>query len=66
MQARFMIEDPQNIQATMKLTTSLKEWEALRDQLENKWPSSDLSYKISELLAQARKVFYVTEKDEKP
>lgn len=64
MQARFMMEQPAKIQATMKLTASLEEWEALRDQLENKWPSSDLTYRINDLLAQARKVFYSSPKED--
>ena len=53
-----MIENPQEIEATLKLTMSIKEWEDLRDQLENKWPSSRLSDYITDVITQARKVYY--------
>lgn len=58
MQARFMIEKPDEIVATMKLTMPVKEWEELRDQLSSKWPSHDFSRAINDLLSQARKVVY--------
>lgn len=63
MKARFMIEEPAKIEATMKITMSVKNWEELRDQLEMKWPSSELSGKITDLLVQARKVFYTSTED---
>lgn len=63
MKARFMIEDPDSIQATMKITMSVKEWTDLRDQLENKWPSSRLSSAITQVIIEARKVYYADEKD---
>jgi hypothetical protein len=58
MKARFMIENPQEIECTMKLTMSVKEWENLRDQLENKWPSSRLHSAIAQVLSEARRVYY--------
>ena len=58
MKARFMIEAPQEIECTMKITMSMKEWENLRDQLENKWPSSRLQQAINHVLSDARKVYY--------
>jgi len=63
MEARFMIETPDNIQATMKLTMSLKEWGDLRDQLQKQWPSSRLSQAITHVLAAASKVYYAPETD---
>lgn len=62
MKARFMMESPDEIEATMKITMSVKEWTDLRDQLQQKWPSSRLQGAITDLLAQARKVYY-TEHD---
>jgi len=53
-----MIENPQEVVATMKLTMTIKEWEDLRDQLQTAWPSGRLTSYITELLADARKVFY--------
>lgn len=58
MDARFMIESPDDIVATMKITMKVKDWEALREQLQAKHPSSELSYNISSLLTQARRVIY--------
>lgn len=61
MKARFMIESPQEIECTMKLTMSIKEWESLREQLENKWPSSRLQQAITQVLSEARKVYYAND-----
>jgi len=61
MQGRFMMEKPEEMTATVKLTATVKEWEELRDQLTNKWPSSDLSRILTEIIGQARKVIYPTE-----
>ena len=63
MKARFMIEDPQGIEATMKITMTVKEWEDLRDQLAKAWPSSRLSNAITSVLTDARRVVYAPEKD---
>lgn len=60
---RYMIENPKKIEATMKITMKVKEWELLRDQLQNKWPSSPLTSVITQLLIDARKVIYGPEKD---
>ncbi len=58
MKARFMMESPDAIEATMKITMTMKDWCDLRDQLQEKWPSSRLSNMITNMLGQARKVFY--------
>ena len=58
MKARFMIENPDDIEATIKLTMTIKKWVELRDQLVNNYPSWELSSKISEVVSTARKVFY--------
>lgn len=63
MKARFMIEAPDDIQATMKITMSVKEWIELREQLQQKWPSSRLSQAITHVTAEARKVYYAPETD---
>jgi|GEM_PF-5859864 len=63
MKARFMIEEPREIECTMKITMSMKEWENLRDQLDSKWPSSRLQSAIKQVLSEARKVYYATDKD---
>lgn len=58
MDGRFLAEQPEKIVFTLKLTASAEEWEQLRDQLSEKWPSATLGYMITNLLAQARKTFY--------
>ena len=58
MEARFMIENPDKVEATMKITMSIKDWTELRDQLAKAYPSWKLSSMITNLLGQARKVFY--------
>lgn len=63
MKARFMIESPGDVEATMKITMTVTEWENLRDQLACKWPSSRLSQAITSVLADARRVVYAEEKD---
>lgn len=63
MKARFMIEEPAEIQCTMKITMSMKEWEDLRSQLENKWPSSRLQQAITHVLSEARKVYYAPDQN---
>lgn len=63
MRARFLIEDPDEIEATMKITMTVKEWTELRDQLAEKWPSSRLSLVITSVLSEARKIYYAPDKD---
>lgn len=58
MKARFMIENPDEIVATMKITMSVKDWVSLRDQLQNAYPSWMLSRAITDLVTEARKVFH--------
>jgi len=58
MDARFMFENPKEIVAEMKIRMLISEWEELRDQLQNKYPSWWLSSAITNLLSQARKVLY--------
>ena len=58
MNGRFMIENPDEIKATMKITMTVKDWTELRDQLAKAYPSWGLSSMITDLISQARKVFY--------
>lgn len=63
MKARFMLENPDEIQATMKITMRVKDWKELRDQLAQKWPSSQLSVAITSVVAEASKAYYAPDKD---
>jgi len=59
MRARFMMEDPDNIDATLKITMPLKNWVSFRDELPTKTHLQRYFRSvITDLIAQARKVFY--------
>ena len=58
LRARMMVEQPDNIDMTLKLTMSIKEWCELRDQLNSGYPSWRLSSAITSMLVDARQVFY--------
>lgn len=62
MEFRYMAESPDELNFTMKITMKAKEWNELLDQLNNSYPSWKLSSAITDLLSQARKVFW-TEND---
>lgn len=63
MKVLFVIESPDLIEATMKITMTVKEWTELRDQLQNSWPSWKLSAAITKVLTEARRVYYANDKD---
>jgi hypothetical protein len=58
---RYMLENPGQMVATMKITMTVAEWEELRDELSHKWPASKLSESITRLLTDARRVVYCEE-----
>ncbi len=62
MKARFMIEKPDDIECTMKITMTVKEWVELRDQLNSKWPSARLGQAITSVVTEARKTYYAPDK----
>lgn len=66
-----MLENPGQIEGTVKLTMTLKEWEMVRDQMEeakigNKWPTCEIRDALNDMFSQARKIFYptITEKEQ--
>lgn len=61
MKSRFKFEKPDEIEGTMTITMSVKDWCELRDQLQTKWPSWELAQQINSLLAQARQILWVEE-----
>jgi hypothetical protein len=61
MHTRLKVEQPGEVEFTMTITMKAREWEALYDELSNKWPASTLSYHISDLLGQARRIFWSDE-----
>lgn len=58
---RMMVEDPENVQVTIKITMSVREWTELRDQLGQKWPAARLSSHITDVVGKIRKVVYAEE-----
>lgn len=64
LKSRTMVENPDDIVMTIKLTTTMKEFGELRDQLENVWPSSRLSNVITEMFRDAHKVFYASDEED--
>lgn len=57
------IEEPDKVEVTLTMTMSVKNWCELRDQLQAKWPSADLSGHITDMLAQVRKIVYPADAD---
>lgn len=58
MEARFELENPEKMEATLTMTMQLENWIELQDQLQKVWPSSELSGVITDVLMQARKTFW--------
>jgi hypothetical protein len=58
MKTRMKIENPGDVEVTLTVTMKASMWEALRDELSNKHPASEFSYRITDLLAQTRKVLW--------
>jgi hypothetical protein len=63
MHSLMKIEKPDDVRVSLTVTMTAKEWEELRGQLSAKWPSSELTYQITNLLAQTRKVLWVQRED---
>lgn len=63
MSARMMVEKPEELEMTLKLTMPMKDWESLRDQLTRAYPSWKLSGAITEMLARARKIYFAQDAD---
>lgn len=66
MQCRLKCEKPEEIEYTMTITMSAKQWERLADQLQEAktsyiYPASSLVQSIRDLLGQARKIYWPAE-----
>lgn len=64
MRARLKCEKPDDIVFEMTIVMTAREWCELRDQLNSKWPSSQLSTWINDLLGQARKIYWAKDPDQ--
>ncbi len=58
MKAIFQIDKPEKVQATMSITMTIEEWEKLRDQLTQSFPSWWLGEAIRDILVKAKEVFF--------
>lgn len=58
MDCRLKCEKPGEIEYTLTVTMKAKEWEDFREQLNQKWPSSEIQHQINDLLSQARKIYW--------
>ena len=59
MKAILVIDNPQNVEATISLTLPLKDWKRLREQLKAyEYPSHDIIDAIDDLTRQAETRFY--------
>lgn len=63
MKCRLKCENPGEIVYTIVLTTTAKEWEKLREQLNNDYPAFQLKSAITDVLAQARKIYWAEDKE---
>jgi hypothetical protein len=61
MDCRLKCEKPEDILYTLTITMKAGEWERIRDQMGDKawqWPMCDLRSQITDLLSQARKIYW--------
>lgn len=55
--AKFCLENPETVRATLSLTMTLSEWKQLQKQLGQAWPSWELSAAITDMISTAQKHF---------
>jgi hypothetical protein len=69
MRARMMVERPDDMEMTLKVGMTMKEWDVLRDQLHRLRdmgegnPTTSLIFAINQMMTVARKVFYADDID---
>ena len=64
MQTRMMIENPDNIELTIKITMKTKEWDIIRNQLDEKTSEGWYFAKaITEAFSQIRKIVYINQNE---
>lgn len=61
MNIRMKCEKPGEIEYTLTVTMKASEWEQFRDQLKSYWPSSKFGEAVTDMLGQARKVYWPIE-----
>ena len=58
MDAKIFVENADDIVFKMEISMTLAHWKRLKRDLKDSWPSSDLSYKITDMLSQVDKVYF--------
>lgn len=58
MKAVFEATKPDDIQFSMTIAMSLKDWKELRERVDEKWPGWDFRSKITDMIMQAERQFY--------
>jgi hypothetical protein len=66
MRATFQIRNPDEIEATVTVTMTIKEWRGLRGQLTRDWPSWKFGSVIGDAIRQAEESFYASDADIEP
>lgn len=54
---KFYMDKPEEMDCTIVITMPLKDWESLREGIQDKYPSSQLKRIITDLVSAAGKVF---------
>lgn len=62
----FRVCDPNNVQMTLTVTMSMRNWKRLAEQLDSDYPSWKLHNAIKHLVEQGEKVLMFDSSDEKP
>lgn len=57
MKAKFRIENPDDVEATITITMKIGEWKEIKDQLARQHPSWKLASAITQTIRSAEKVF---------
>lgn len=60
MKTQFRIENPDELQMTLTVTMSLRDWKIQRDQLQTSYPSWKLSGAITDMVSAATKTLSAT------
>lgn len=68
MKSSFVVKEPENIEFSMTITMSLKDWKALQENLKDErgmtpWPASDLNVQINKLVQMATHKFWPSMED---
>jgi hypothetical protein len=64
MRATFQIRNPDDIEAAVTITMTIKQWRVLRGQLSQDWPSWKFGSVISDTIRQAEQSFYASDSPE--